>query len=975
LPWENRKTIPMDVGELDRLFPTLKNQLFNTIFERLKKKKKLRVPIFINEQSFLWLKFEGFVLPRDENNFLVNTIICQARDKSGGSWIIDSKKQSILTNVSKTWDYLPVTKSDFLDYLQNKYPSIPTPDLEEMLTDEREKAVLTIPPLKVEFKTIAQGFKLLEIKEYKAKTPGIEKPEKRKAADGKAGPKKIYFKYLKKNQKISWTGPLHAIFGHEENYYGNFYIWEWLHLIHPEDRQFVSNFISQNHYEKNRYSFTYRVKNKGGQYLYIKNNVRIFYDSIRQEKGLTGTIKSIQNKNPDKENLKERNEVLIPSSEKSLIQQILHELSIISSSFYGKRLFEEINMLVCRKLDSRFCIIGNLVHGYNEMETLSICGLDKASGINQKQWHRFLNEELLPLEPECDFLIISAEKDKYFSQFQFLVKQGITSVIRLDLFDTKMNKIGTLCLLNDQPLADKAFYMGLLPNLRNWIGKELHRFRFENALQETNFMHDAILNGAAYAIIAVNQRFELILNNDKTLPLFNLKNKDQLLGTKMIRDGKTTSLLEVIINFSKSTKKMDYFLLTIGNDLVKELKLSITKIHYGNKKKVSYVMFIDDITDRNLSEKKLIASDQLYKSIAENFPGGAIDVLDKSFCYLFTDGEEYRLSGIDPNALIGTNYLEQYSGENLRITEDNLKKILKGKTVTYETEVNHQRFLQNGVPLMNNSKEIDRILLVKQNITASKKLESDREQLIKDLKSHNEELLRFAYIVSHNLRAPIVNISLLLDLYNEEIPADPENEEVLENLKISTNLLDATLQDLIEVVSIKKQKIPKVEHIDFKLLLNNIEKSLFNQLKESGIKIHKDFSQLNEINYVYAHLENFFMNFMTNAVKYKHPERSPVVKISTYPEKDYCVIRFEDNGIGLDLSRYGDRIFGLYQRFHNHVEGKGLGLYLVREQIRAHDGKIEIESEVGKGTVFKVYLRNLIINDSKHENTAPIPGD
>jgi light-regulated signal transduction histidine kinase (bacteriophytochrome) len=197
----------------------------------------------------------------------------------------------------------------------------------------------------------------------------------------------------------------------------------------------------------------------------------------------------------------------------------------------------------------------------------------------------------------------------------------------------------------------------------------------------------------------------------------------------------------------------------------------------------------------------------------------------------------------------------------------------------------------------------------------------------------------------------------------------------LENLKISTNLLDATLQDLIEVVSIKKQKIPKVEHIDFKLLLNNIEKSLFNQLKESGIKIHKDFSQLNEINYIYAHLENFFMNFMTNSVKYKHPGRAPIVKISTYPEANYCVIRFEDNGIGLDLSRYGDRLFGLYQRFHNHVEGKGLGLYLVREQIRAHDGKIEIESKVGKGTVFKVYLRNLIINDSKLENTAPVPED
>ena len=975
LPWEKKKTNSLNAEEINCLFPTLKEDLFYTIFERLKRKNKLKVPIFLNEQSFLWLKFEGFVFPRDENNFLVNTIICQTEYESKCSWLINSKNQSILTDVSQTWDYLPTDLSDFLEYFKNKYRSIPLPELEEIVNDNKEKAVLNVDSLKVEFKKVSNGYKLLQLKDYEAKDFPIEKVRKSDDAEKKVTPEKIYFKYLKKNQGILWSGPLHSILGYDADYFKSLYIWDWLHLIHPEDRKIVNDFISQNHYEKDTYSFTYRVKHKEGHYLYLKNNVRTFYDVITEEKGLTGTLKNTLYRKLEKNNFKENTKALIHPPEKRFIQNILTELSSISSSLNGKNLFEEINFLVHQKLGTRFCLLGNHGHGYTEMEILSICGLDKDSSFNEKKWHSFLNEKLLALDPENEFLMISAEENKYLSDIPFLAEQGITSLIRLALLDSEMNKIGTFCLLDDKPIAKKAFYIELFRNLRNWISKELHRFRFENTLQETNFMHDAILNGTAYSILAVNHKFELILNNNKTLSLFNLKSKDELMGTKLIKDGKTTSLLEVITNFSKSNEKTDYFLLPIGDNVVKELKISFTKIQYGNKNKVSYVVFVDDITDRTLSEKKLIASDQLYKSIAENFPRGAIDVLDKSFSYLFTDGEEYRFSRTDPKALIGTNYLDQYSGENLKIAEKNLKKILKGKTVTYETEVNHQKFLQSGVPLMNNSKEVDRILLVKQNITEAKKLESDREQLIKDLKSHNEELLRFAYIVSHNLRAPIVNISLLLDLYNEESPADPENEEVLENLKISTNLLDATLQDLIEVVSIKKQKIPKVEHIDFKLLLNNIEKSLFNQLKESGIKIHKDFSQLNEINYIYAHLENFFMNFMTNSVKYKHPGRAPIVKISTYPEANYCVIRFEDNGIGLDLSRYGDRLFGLYQRFHNHVEGKGLGLYLVREQIRAHDGKIEIESKVGKGTVFKVYLRNLIINDSKLENTAPVPED
>ncbi|WP_158860854.1 sensor histidine kinase [Lunatibacter salilacus] len=356
-----------------------------------------------------------------------------------------------------------------------------------------------------------------------------------------------------------------------------------------------------------------------------------------------------------------------------------------------------------------------------------------------------------------------------------------------------------------------------------------------------------------------------------------------------------------------------------------------------------------------------LESGQLYQSIAKNFPRGTIDVLDTSLRYIYTEGTEYRLLDLEPAELVGTSHLDLYDAKYRAVSQRNLEQVLEGQMVTYEVQYRKQFYLKSGVPLRNEKGKIDRILLVQQNITGSKKLEAEREILIKDLKSHNEELLRFAYIVSHNLRAPIVNISLLLDLFNETNPADPENEEVIENLKISTNLLHATLQDLIEVVSIKKQKIPKVEVVNFNLLLNNVEKSLFNQLKESGIKIHKDFSSLNEMNYIYAHLENFFMNFLTNSVKYRHPDRTPEVWISTYKLEEYRIIEYKDNGIGLDLKRYGDRLFGLYQRFHNHVEGKGLGLYLVREQIRANDGKIETESSVGDGLLFRIYLRNLIL--------------
>ncbi len=358
-------------------------------------------------------------------------------------------------------------------------------------------------------------------------------------------------------------------------------------------------------------------------------------------------------------------------------------------------------------------------------------------------------------------------------------------------------------------------------------------------------------------------------------------------------------------------------------------------------------------------EKRLISSELLFRSIAENFPKGIIAVLDREFNYVYTDGKGYQSLGIDPNNLIGTSYLLTHEPKEAKLVKAYFKKVLKGESVVFETMKGKQYLLKNGVPLINSSGQIDRILLVSQNITEIKTAESEREQLIRDLKSQNEELQRFAYIISHNLRAPIVNISSLLDLYNIADPSDFENREVIDNLKISTDILHSTLEDLIEVVSIKKNKLPKIEQISFIKLIKNLEKSLSKQFKESDTKIQSDFSAAPNINYIYSHLENFLINLTTNAIKYRHPERNPIIQIKTYLQKEYTVIEFRDNGIGIDLERYKDRLFGLYQRFHSHVDGKGLGLYLVREQIRAHDGNLEIESTVGEGTTFYIYLNNL----------------
>jgi len=645
-------------------------------------------------------------------------------------------------------------------------------------------------------------------------------------------------------------------------------------------------------------------------------------------------------------------------SEQDFFQNILNKVADLSTRLRGLEFFEQLCELLTQRFNMKYCYIGQI--GTDKM-SVDILALAKEGKTNVPFTYTLQDSpcsEML-LDKESNYKLIANNVSKAYPKDPIINKLGIQSYAGISLLDASHKKVGVLAFLDEKPMENLANFVKILKILGDRIGAELQRQKYEQELLRTNKLQETILNGSDYAIFSIDEEMRVNLINHKTLEFFNISDKDNLLDVKLVSSGQTNSLKELILKSSDQKNKADYFLLPMKNGEDRELKLSFISITESQSDNLTYVVFADDITDRTAAEKKLQESEQLYRSIAENFPKGTVDVLDKNLRYIYTEGKEYEVIGLNPKDLIGSFHLLKYEAEVAQEAKTHLADVLNGKTVMYEVTYGGQYYLKSGVPLYNAAGKINRILLVTQNITDSKKSEKEREKLIKDLKSHNEELQRFAYIVSHNLRAPIVNISALLNLYNDQDPADVENEEVIEHLKISTELLSSTLMDLIEVVSIRKQKLPKVESLSFQHVLHNVERSLHQQITESKAMITTDFEEVGEINYVYSHLENFFLNFLTNAIKYKHPDRNPFIHISAYKMGEYHVVSFSDNGIGLDLERYGDRLFGLYQRFHSHVDGKGLGLYLVREQIRAYDGDLTVESTVGEGTTFKAYLKNM----------------
>ncbi len=323
-----------------------------------------------------------------------------------------------------------------------------------------------------------------------------------------------------------------------------------------------------------------------------------------------------------------------------------------------------------------------------------------------------------------------------------------------------------------------------------------------------------------------------------------------------------------------------------------------------------------------------------------------------------------KLTGYSSKEVIGKKPKVFMSKNATKANIRNLANAIKKKEeITFETlNVSKQKndYWVNFtmIPISNFDNEHSHWISIQRDISKEKEREEEREHLISELTQNNKDLKQFSYITSHNLRAPLSNLTGLLNLI-EDIPIDNEElKELLDGFSKSTGLLNETISDLVNVIIIKDSPSIQKEEV----VIRDVFENVFNQLtfiigvQKPILKLAFDNAKTITINKSY--LESILLNLMTNSLKYREESRQLKITISSYIEENMTVIEFTDNGIGIDMERNKDKIFGLYQRFHNHTDSKGLGLYLVKSQVEAMGGTISIESEVGKGTSFKISFKN-----------------
>jgi PAS domain S-box-containing protein len=279
--------------------------------------------------------------------------------------------------------------------------------------------------------------------------------------------------------------------------------------------------------------------------------------------------------------------------------------------------------------------------------------------------------------------------------------------------------------------------------------------------------------------------------------------------------------------------------------------------------------------------------------------------------------------------------------------EDSLKNP-KGNTITH---------LRRLFPVHDEEGKITMVIGFGIDITERKLLEEKQSVLVKQLSAQNTQLVDFCNIVSHNLRAPLANMSMLVNFINEA----QNNKEQMELITMLSPVIDnlhRTFNELVESIQIKQDVEIESENIGLEDCLKRTLEGLELKIKECRATIETDFSAASVIRFPSKYLLSIFHNLITNALKYHDPSRELYIKLRTQKTNDTVLFSVTDNGLGLDVEKHKDSIFKIGKVFHRHPNAKGFGLFMTKTQVEACGGRIWVDSVPGHGATFNITFTN-----------------
>ncbi|MCE3297136.1 MAG: Biofilm dispersion protein BdlA [Crocinitomicaceae bacterium] len=242
-------------------------------------------------------------------------------------------------------------------------------------------------------------------------------------------------------------------------------------------------------------------------------------------------------------------------------------------------------------------------------------------------------------------------------------------------------------------------------------------------------------------------------------------------------------------------------------------------------------------------------------------------------------------------------------------------------------------------------------------IEEKKKVEQKRQEYTHLLEVKNTQLVDFCNIVSHNLRAPLANIMMLIDFidHNDD---EEEKKEVFTKIRPVVNHLSEVFNELVESVQVRQDTDVRSSKLELEKFLKKTLQGFEAQIQSYKADIKYDFTEAPEVIFPPKYLDSLFTNLISNALKYKSPDRKPVITLKSEKTADGVILSVADNGLGIDLNMHKHNLFKIRKVFHKHPDAKGFGLFMVKTQVEAMRGNIWVESTPGTGSTFFVEFKN-----------------
>ncbi len=384
---------------------------------------------------------------------------------------------------------------------------------------------------------------------------------------------------------------------------------------------------------------------------------------------------------------------------------------------------------------------------------------------------------------------------------------------------------------------------------------------------------------------------------------------------------------------------------------------------------VKFASLSTDITVKKLKELEMIKavadSEQKYKLIAENTSDG-IAILEPDGRFVFVSPSFLSILGYPASMYLNADQAtiaDSIHAEDRKIPMQAHARALaqRGESASYTYRIRnvYGEYIwqeDSATFVYDAAGNHEKTYLIARDVTQRILREREREQLLKELTASYEELKQFAFITQHNLRAPVANFLGLIELIEGEHIDHPVLPQFISAMRVTAERFDETIRDLNLVLSIKSRANVTFGAVDLESVFQSVCETHAAELAQAQVRITADFSLgpvaiCNE-----GYLQSIFDIMVRNALQFAAPDRTLEIQVKSRHLGKQVRLTFSDNGLGLNLEVHGERLFGLYQRFHAHTKGKGLGLFLLKSQIEAAGGSVVAESMAGHGFELHITL-------------------